>query len=362
MKNLLITPVFPPVIGGPATYTWELSQRLDDTEVVAFGDEGVAHMVRVRRGWLRKLPLIGSFVRQLDLACKLLKYGRKADLWYIQGPLVVGVTASLLGKLLGKRMLMKFVGDISWETASRKGKTDKNLDEFLESGGGGILRSFQRGAFRRVAGIVVPSEYLRDVLVNYYFVPLEKVHVIYNAVDVPDVSEKAESRSEKTIVTVGRLVPHKNIAGIIEAVSMLDGYKLRVVGEGPEGTRLRELARELDVDVDFLGSLPREETLQEIANASVFVLYSNYEGLPHTIVEAMYLRTPVVASDILGTTEVATDGTATLAEANNPEDLAEKIKVFENKTEAAHHWVSTHFNWKQNLSQLEGLFSCLCQK
>ncbi len=361
MRILLVTPIFPPVIGGPATYTWELAHRLKghEVEIIAFGDESKkiddvpVYMVRVSDGWLRKIPLIGSFARQIDLACKVFRYGRKAGLLYIQGPLVVGVVATLVGKLLRKPMIMKFVGDISWETASRKGKTDKNLDGFLEAGGGGFLRRLQRGAFNRVDSIVVPSEYLRNVLVTYYGVDRGKVHVVYNAVDVPEIKKRVK---EKTIVTVGRLVPHKNIAGIIEAMSMLKGYRLEVIGEGPEGTRLRELPSKLDADVEFLGSLPRRETLQYIANASVFVLNSNYEGLPHTVVEAMYLKTPVVATDILGTNEVATPSTATLAEANNPEDLAKKIQGVADKTEEAYKWVSTRFNWEENLEQLSQLF------
>ena len=360
MKILIITPIFPPVIGGPATYTWELSRRLDGVEVLAFGDEGEgAHMIPVREGFLRKIPIVGSLVRQADLARNLLRY-RGADIWYIQGPLVVGFIASLIGFLLRKRMVMKFVGDISWETASRKGRTDKNLDEFLQSGGGGFLRFAQKCAFRRVHAIVVPSEYLRNVLVSYYKMPREKIHVIYNAVEVSQ--QVANNRRQKCVVTVGRLVPHKNIAGIIEAVSMLRGYHLRIVGDGPEMPKLRELAKKLRAHVEFLGSQSREKTLREIASAEVFVLNSNYEGLPHTVVEAMYLKTPVVATDILGTTEIATPATADLAEANNPEDLADKIKNHGDKTEEAYRWVQGRFNWEENISQLENLFSHLDQK
>jgi len=361
MKILIITPIFPPVIGGPATYTWELSHRLKNhaIRIIAFGDnskkiDGVSvHMVRVLRGWVRKLPLLGSIVRQFNLARTIWKYGKEADLLYIQGPLVVGFTASIIGKLLRKPMIMKFVGDISWETASMRGKTTKNLDEFLDSGGGGVLRHLQKCAFRKMRSIVVPSEYLRNVLVSYYGIDRRKVHVIYNAVEVPDVRKR---KSDKVLVTVGRLVPHKNIAGIIEAVSMLKGYELRIIGEGPESTKLRELSHKLGTNVRFLGALSREDTLEQIANASCFVLNSNYEGLPHTIVEAMYLKTPVVATDILGTTEVATPETATLAEANNPEDLADKIKTVADKTEEAYMWVSTRFNWEQNIEQLEKVF------
>lgn len=366
MKISIFTPIFPPVIGGPATYTWEISHRLKqehDVTVVAFGDGGreskevPIELIPVWDGFLRELPWIGSLVRQADLATKVIYYGFISDLMYIQGPLVVGYVASLVGWFLRKPRLMKYVGDIAWETAHRKHKTDKNLDEFLESGGGGILRFFQKRAFKRAHGMIVPSEYLRDVLVNYYKLPNKKVHVIHNAVEVPEIKKQVD---DNVLVTVGRLVPHKNIAGIIEALALLDEkYELRVVGSGPELNSLRELADKLDVNVKLLCPKSREDTLKEVANARLFILNSNYEGLPHAVVEAMLLKTPVVATDILGTTEVATRETATLAEANNPEDLAQKIKTAlkEDKTEAAYNFVSKRFNWDQHLEALNQLFS-----
>ncbi|MBU1019226.1 MAG: glycosyltransferase family 4 protein [Patescibacteria group bacterium] len=366
MKITLITPIFPPVIGGPASYTWEVSHRLNkehEVTVLAFGDGGrhsdevPVELVRVYDGFFRELPFIGSIVRQANMAAKVFYYGFISDFLYIQGPLVVGYTASLVGRLLRKPMLMKYVGDIAWETAHRKKKTLKNLDEFLADGDGGILRRLQRKAFRRAHNLIVPSQYLRDVLVTYYKMPSDKVHVVYNAVEVPDLEKKVD---ENVFVTVGRLVPHKNIAGIIEAMALLPKkYELRVVGSGPEHNDLRELADKLDVKVNFLGPQPRDKTLQEVANGRLFILNSNYEGLPHAVVEAMLLKTPVIATDILGTTEVATDETAVLSEPNNPEDLAAKIEeaLKTDKTQVAYDFVSKRFNWDQHLEGLNQLFS-----
>jgi len=365
MKILIVTPIFPPEIGGPATYTWELAHRLKNHQVsvIAFGDKADKlsdlHLLKVRKGLLRKIPILGSLIRQFNLYLAILKKGRDCDLIYIQGPLVVGYFGTLAAKRLKKPVIMKFVGDIAWETASAKGKTDKDLDEFLEGGEGGFLRKLQTKSFHRTDAIVVPSEYLRDVLCNYYSVPTSKIHVIYNAVSVPEL-QKNKHEDKKVIVTVSRLVKHKNIAGIIEALSLLSDSKIElvIVGSGPEMNSLKSLASS---SITFKGALSRKDTLREIANADLFVLNSIYEGLPHTIVEAMYLKTPVVASDILGTTEVANEKTAILAESNNPEDLARKIKTalydFDaDKTEEAYKFVSGKFNWERNLYLLESLF------
>ncbi|MFA6527984.1 MAG: glycosyltransferase family 4 protein [Candidatus Gracilibacteria bacterium] len=386
MKILIITPIFPPEIGGPATYTWELAHRLDEVSVIAFGDSlkpidcAKLHQLKVRSGYARKLPVVGSVLRQLDLFFAVLKHGRKSDLIYLQGPLVVGFFGGLAAKLIHRPIVMKFVGDIAWETAHREGKTDKNLDDFLASGGGGISRMFQKSAFKRASRIVVPSQYLKDILAKHYSVPEDKVTVIYNAVEVPFINKPKREDNTKTIVTVGRLVPHKNIAGIIEALKIVSKTQdtdsrevmrsrgsrrsdivLRIIGEGPEGTKLRQLARDLNVDkyITFLGPLSHEETLKEIARADMLVLNSIYEGLPHTVVEAMYLRTPVLATDIPGTREVATIQTAVLTKPNNPQDLARNIKatLTIDNTEEAYRFVSENFNWEKNLEQLQEVFS-----
>ena len=383
MKILIVTPIFPPEIGGPATYTWELAHRLDEVSIIAFGDSlksidcAKLYQLKVRSGYLRKLPIVGSVLRQLDLFFAILKHGKNADLIYLQGPLVVGFTGGLAAKIIHKPTVMKFVGDIAWETAHREGKTDKNLDDFLAGGCGGISRRFQKSSFKKVSKIVVPSQYLKDVLVKHYSVPEEKITVIYNAVDVPFINKTKNDSDITTIVTVGRLVPHKDIAGIIEALGIVSKtqdtdsrekgkYRLRIIGEGPEGTKLRQLARDLAVDkyVTFLGPLSHEETLKEIARADMLVLNSIYEGLPHTVVEAMYLRTPVLATNIPGTREVATIQTAILTKPKNPQDLARNIKAYEaiDNIETAYQFVSENFNWEKNLKNLRDLFLNLLKK
>ncbi|EKD63233.1 MAG: glycosyl transferase group 1 [uncultured bacterium] len=378
MRILIVTPIFPPVIGGPATYTWELAHKLvnDEVSIIAFGDIlkpidcAKLYQIKVRAGLLKKIPFIGSFLRQFELFFAVMKYGRKADLIYLQGPLVVGFFGGLAAKFISKPTVMKFVGDIAWETAHRRGKTEKNLDEFLACGDGGISRRLQRSAFRRADAVVVPSNYLKEVLVRHYLIPEKKIFVVYNAIDIPFIHKKGHDGT-KTIVTVGRLVPHKNIAGIIEALGIVGrlqmaDYRLKIVGEGPEGTRLRQLAHDLGITekVRFLGALSHEDTLKEIAHADLFILNSNYEGLPHVIVEAMYLRTPVIATNISGTNEIATVRTAILTKPNNPSDLARNINAAESidNTEEAYRFVSENFNQEKSLRKLRDLFLNLCQK
>ena len=108
-----------------------------------------------------------------------------------------------------------------------------------------------------------------------------------------------------------------------------------IIGSGPEEENLREEALNLGIleKVNFAGNLPHNETLKRICGSDIFILNSFYEGLPHTIIEAMMLKTPVIATNISGTNEIAINNkTALLIEKNDEKDLVAKInKIIEDK-------------------------------
>jgi ribosomal protein L21 len=98
------------------------------------------------------------------------------------------------------------------------------------------------------------------------------------------------------IVTAGRLVPWKNIDGVIGAVAAHSGASLAVIGDGPLRAELETLAREkLDGRFVFTGALSHKDTLAVMQSADVFALNSTYEGLSHLLIEALMLGAPTVA-------------------------------------------------------------------
>jgi glycosyltransferase involved in cell wall biosynthesis len=126
------------------------------------------------------------------------------------------------------------------------------------------------------------------------------------------------------LVFVGRLVAHKRLDLIIAAVARSHEVHLDVVGDGPEEATLRALAEQLGVStrVLFDGALEHDETLTRIARADALVLASDYEGLPHVVLEALACGTPVVTTARHGLAEVLTDGTDALLVDDEPGALA----------------------------------------
>jgi len=111
-----------------------------------------------------------------------------------------------------------------------------------------------------------------------------------------------------TILTAARLNPWKGVDHLIQAVAQLRDVRLLVAGDGPELPRLRQLAAGLGDRVQFLGYTPRDRLYLMMQAADYFALYSGYEGLPHTVLEALRVGTPVIASDKGGNPEVLRHG------------------------------------------------------
>lgn len=127
------------------------------------------------------------------------------------------------------------------------------------------------------------------------------VSLIHNGVDCEQFSPTAESATPPEILFVGRLMETKGPDTLLEAFARLEtDARLRIVGEGPLETALKQQAEELDVGdrVTFSGRVPNDELPEVYARSAVFALPSSREGLPRTVLEALACGTPVVTSTL----------------------------------------------------------------
>lgn len=128
----------------------------------------------------------------------------------------------------------------------------------------------------------------------------KKACVIGNPVS-DELAGVYNGKRKKEIVTAGRLQPVKNQRMLIEAFSIFekrfDGYTLHFFGKGPLEKELKEYAEKLGIGrkVVFHGFSKRVD--MEIRESSIFVLSSNYEGISNSMVEALALGLPVIATD-----------------------------------------------------------------
>jgi glycosyltransferase involved in cell wall biosynthesis len=317
MNVLIVTGIFPPDIGGPATYVPEISSELikrgHKVTVVTLSDS--LHrddhsyrfrVVRLRRGMFKPWRLFIT-------VATVLRIGKKADVLFVNGLYMEAVLANFL---LRKPLVQKVVADWAWERATNKGWVKDTFEEFQKARHRlkvEALKALRTFSTRRAARIIVPSCYLARWIAQWG-VPEETIKVIYNAVEPVNGIQPAHLSMPKCVkfkvVTVGRLISLKQIDLLIEAVSRLDDVGLVVVGNGPERERLEELARRLGVAerVHFAGVSSKQGTEALLSACDLFVLNSTHEGFPYVVLEAMSLGLPVVATAVGGIPEVVQHG------------------------------------------------------
>jgi sugar transferase (PEP-CTERM/EpsH1 system associated) len=197
----------------------------------------------------------------------------------------------------------------------------------------------QRWVWRRADGVMAVSSRLADRMARLTGFPRERVTVIRNGADMTRFStiDRTEARRRLAITdsafvvgTVGRLVPvkdHETLFGALARLKRTGVAPLTLIaGDGPLRLSLAERTRALDLDatVRFLGDRTDVECV--LAAMDVFVLTSESEGLPNTVLEAMASGLPVVATDVGGVDELVDDGrTGLLAPSKDCAAVADAI-------------------------------------
>lgn len=380
MKIVLATPLYPPEIGGPATYTKELAERLRDEHeiiIVAYATtsekiEG-AELVTISKQ--RPLP-----IRLIKFTWELWRASRTADIIYVQNAVAAGLPAALVGLLTGTPVILKFVGDEAWERASQTKQTKRRLEEYLKKPEGSfrirIIMALEGWVLRHVSKVTTPSAYLTEALIRTYRVPRKRTLVNYNAADKTENAPFATAPKKHQLVATARLTEWKGIDGIIQAVALLkDAYpdvKAVIAGDGPEEQQLKKLAKEMGVEqhIEFLGRVSRAETWHIRKSSEIYVLNSTYEGLPHTALTSFAAEIPIVATDIPGTNEaVYHEKTGLLVPPNSPRALAEQIaRYFENPelqkemVAGGSKMLAEKFSWEAHLRTLHEMLHSLVAK
>lgn len=205
--------------------------------------------------------------------------------------------------------------------------------------GNRVLLWHNRHLVRTSARTVAVAQRVSDWLVSWG-IPASRITVIRCGLEVADAPSPTRRREVRAqwgweddawvIGTVGRAVPVKHQAGLVEAAVPLlradPRLRLAIIGDGPELPKLRSLAREHGVlgQVALPGAVPDAADLMPAFD--VFALPSHAEGISLALLEAMLARLPVVATAVGGTPEVVTDGvTGLLVPPASPQPLREAL-------------------------------------
>lgn len=374
MRILLVTGIFPPDHGGPASYVPAIAAALAQkhtivgvitlSDVLNHNDSAYPFPVIRLFRWQNKI------VRTIKMIATIFRLARDVDLVYLNGLVLEGIIAC---KLLGsKKVVIKVVGDMIWERARNAGIIQNSLDEFQQSCSLNLkwrlLRRLQSW-YMGVADIVITPSYYLAGIVYGWGVQSEKVKVIYNSVLAPSRLNPEEFTKTVDCVTVARLVPWKGISELIR-IAGNNQLTLNIVGDGPERSRLEKQVVDegLEKLVTFRGHVPQEKVSGEIAIARIFILNSTYEGLPHIVLEAKGVGVPVIATAVGGTPETIADNSdGFLVRVGDSKALSSRIRYLLDHPEererialAGRKTVLDKFSFEVMLSETERALGAVC--
>ena len=332
MKNslkkriLIVTGIYPPDIGGPASYAQTLAQRLSkdyEVKIITYSsvkkyNQDKNYPFTVKRVWKKNF----WFFRHAIYALKVFCACKNSDVIYSLSTLN-GATPSLAGaRFFKKKFYLRIAGDYAWQVAVEKNKTNLLIDDFQKikkTGWISFLHKAQVRACKRADEVIVPSKYLASI-VQGWGVLSNKINIIYNGVDFRDADISQEEAKKKIgiygdiILSAGRLVPWKGFRMLIKIVPRLSEisqlFRLVIVGDGPDKKILESMVKNLGLErkVYLVGRKSQEELATYMAASDMFVLNSGYEGFSHQILEAMTAGVPVITTAVGGNKEVMRQG------------------------------------------------------
>ncbi len=238
--------------------------------------------------------------------------------------------SNVMGLLARRQRPVKLVATVhGWIANDLRGRVYRTIDKML-------LRSFDAAIF--------VSEATRR-LIPRWWLPAGRTQVLHNGLVLEKYGRETVSAPRRpldpdniTLLNVGRLSPEKGQDLLLQAIAPLAarhrGLHLKFAGTGPEEQRLRALAQSLGIGdrVHFLGYIHDMPALY--ADVDLLVQSSLTEGLPNVIVEAAYLRVPMVATRVGGTAEVIRHGeSGWLIEAGDVDAIRSGIETFLGRTE-----------------------------
>jgi glycosyltransferase involved in cell wall biosynthesis len=198
--------------------------------------------------------------------------------------------------------------------------------------------SFSRWKYRQADLFIAASRAIRDMLIEDGIAPA-RIVVVHDGIDVarierlPAVDLRTEfwlPHGAPVLVNVGALVPHKGQRFLVEAMPQvrraLPDARLVIFGDGELRGALESQVRELHLDRHVLFAGFRPDVLQLMKSADLFVMSSVTEGLGSTILDALAMGLPVVATRAGGIPEAVIHGeTGWLVTPGRPGEMAEAI-------------------------------------
>ena len=375
--NILITVgIFPPDVGGPASFVPKITNYLinmdNKVKIICLADEenllleDELDVLRIRRSIY--LP-----IRWFKTISLIIKHGRKSDILFVNG---LGVEAAIANLYLRKKIVRKLVGDPVWERFYNKKRTSETFDDFQNLKHNlnvRIQKLIRNWSISSSEIVVTPSDHLKEFINRTN--PKTEVLKLNNGLDIPEFKRNKSHLHEFNILINSRLVVQKNIHFVIEAMGSIKNLdiNLKIIGEGGEFASLEELITNLNIQnrVKMIGKVENNLISEYLKTSNLFIQASDYEGLPHSILEAINYEVPILSTEVGGCKDLLDNGDRgfIISSPQNKQQIAEKIDyIYENydtaitKAVAAKKYIQNKYNFSTQAKIYSEVFEKIMKK
>tara|TARA_E500000178_G_scaffold337633_1_gene377033 strand:- start:7201 stop:8319 length:1119 start_codon:yes stop_codon:yes gene_type:complete len=308
--NILITTgIYPPDVGGPARFVPLIADKLsikNNVNVLTLS-ENLGSSEKVNYKVTRIIRKQNKIIRFLKSILLIIKIGKGSDIIFINGLWLEAYIANLF---IRKNTIRKIVGDPVWEKYYSQYKIDDEFDEFQDKKYNlkiELYKFVRNLSIKSIDTIVVPSNHLLKFIKNIGFSG--------NLIKINNGTKKSKS-SEKNFdknifLIVSRLVRQKNIDLVINSLDYLSRnnsfkFHLNIIGDGPEYEKIKNLIENLNLgdSINLIGAKFGPELDEYYKSSNYLLQLSSYEGMPHSILEAMNYGLIVITSNFGGNNEL----------------------------------------------------------
>ena len=332
-RVLMVISQFWPIIGGVEIQCQrlaaELRRRQHEVTVVTGRHDRSTPREETMNGFLvmrtpiLQVPRLRNVSLLLSLGWTLWRLRRRYDVIQAHQALRTAAVATLMGKLLGKPVIIKVSSGGTGSEITRMRKR-RSSDWFS------LLDPLLWRAIRWCDRIIAVSSEIKDELLMAGFPP-EKVMEVPNGVPVEAttggrVNKTVASDTVRAVCASG-LRPIKGIDVLLEAAHRVEGVRFEILGDGPDMDHLLNMQADLGLDGSVVFHGRRDDVADFLASADIAVFPSRAEGMSNSLLEAMAQGVPCVATSVGGNRDTIEDGfNGLLVPPEDPSALAKAIQ------------------------------------
>ena len=311
MKKILIaTGIFPPDIGGPATYALKLAEEFSGrgirVAIVTYGKNFEKNPEYRISGVSRKWS---AGLRQFLYFGKILILAKNSEAILILDSLGAGLPSVLAGKILRKKTIIRLGGDFLWEKYVESGKGMVTMAEFYRKmlyKAYPVLNYLIMFVLKQADVLAFTTNFQKDLYVQYCGIDVRKAAVIGNVFEKKSGTGSLYQENPKLILWAGRIIKLKNIDFLLRVFKRLlewdNDLVLELIGDGPEKADITNLVAHLELSgrVRIINGLNRNLLLEKMNKSYFGILPSLSEISPNFALEYLSLNKPVIITQETG--------------------------------------------------------------